>query len=551
MKSENVSRPEFRQSLLDLADGIITARRRSLPSVWGSKHIRVDESPLGFADYPWQKAILDDPAPRLLIMKAAQLGLSLSMTVLVLWAMDELKVNALYLLPTAGDVRDYSSFRFDALLQSSPYMRAMFHGKDSVSNLTHKKAGAVNLFCRGARSRTQLKTIPPGILVLDEYDEMGEIKDTRQGVVSAIEMARERLSGHKDKIERDLSTPSVAGYGIAEEFEETSKQFWFVPCGACDTKQRLTWEDNVRWEEGKTSTATMFCSHCKQPWTEVQRLHAIRQGEWVAEHPDAEIPGYHISQLYSPTMNAKEIVDAWIKVRDNEARKQVFYNSKLGLPYVATGAQLTRAQLDACLTTLQPRDASVGSTMGIDVSQDRAHYAEISEWKGGHKIVLNVLRPTWDELPGIMNQYGVRCCVIDANPERYKAREFAERFDQRVFMAWYPRDTKALYELQELKLRVNIHRTESLDFTMRRIKEGAVSFPSGLTHWEEYCAQLCAPVKNFKEDAITGQPIGRYVEGGKADHFAHAANYNEIAGRITPVGAGVGMRVYPGAAQWR
>ena len=79
-----------------------------------------------------------------------------------------------------------------------------------MSNVGHKRARAVNLYLRGSNSRSRLKSVPVGYLTIDEYDEMYESAEDGPGTAwNSIALARERLSGHRDKHELDLSTPRV------------------------------------------------------------------------------------------------------------------------------------------------------------------------------------------------------------------------------------------------------------------------------------------------------------------------------------------------------
>jgi len=229
-------------------------------------------------------------------------------------------------------------------------------------------------------------------------------------------------------------------------------------------------------------------------------------------------------------------VKEFLETLDDPIRRQEFWNSHLGLPFVSEGSRLSREQIMACLDfTLSVADHGSECTMGVDISgAGRPNWAEIATWRADYKRILWAGRATWEDLAVKMKQYGIRCCVMDAQPETSKAREFLASFPGRVYLAWYVEGLKEGFAANEETQNVNVNRTFMMDRTLDRFRTMRVRLPIDMREYQDqYIAHLCSPTKTYKEDRY-GRPVARYVKSG-ADHFAHCAVYNEIANSIVPV----------------
>ncbi len=127
-----------------------------------------------------------------------------------------------------------------------------------------------------------------------------------------------------------------------------------------------------------------------------------------------------------------------------------------------------------------------------------------------------------------MRQYNVVMCVIDANPERRLAYEFACRHYGKAKLCQYPEgiSNRQLSENSAEQI-VSADRTSWLDMALGRFKNKMIELPIDCA--DEYKEQIKAQVRIFKKDKH-GQQIARYeTADNTADHFGHARNYCEIA----------------------
>jgi hypothetical protein len=128
-----------------------------------------------------------------------------------------------------------------------------------------------------------------------------------------------------------------------------------------------------------------------------------------------------------------------------------------------------------------------------------------------------------------MHRFRVASCVVDANPERRKALEFANRFYGLVKLCYYGKGVngKIINESKDqTEPSITVDRTTWLDLSLSRFRKGRIEVPVDLSY--EYKQHIKAPVRVYSKDK-DGNPVGRYESGTKEDHHAHSRNYAEIA----------------------
>jgi hypothetical protein len=135
----------------------------------------------------------------------------------------------------------------------------------------------------------------------------------------------------------------------------------------------------------------------------------------------------------------------------------------------------------------------------------------------------------FEEIEQILARFLVSFCVIDANPERRKALEFARNHFGKVRLCFYgnasqKREITVSSDLNEPTITVD--RTSWLDITLNRFMEQKVILPRDIGL--EFQSHITAMTRIYEKDK-DGNPVGRWVAGTAADHYAHAMNYAEIA----------------------
>lgn len=514
--------------------------RRSIttPSRWAAKY-RVMGQPYpgmyNFDHHPWMRDMHDSLTPVTVGMKSAQMGFTEWALNTAFFYLDVKKMDVLYVLPNMQpDASVFSASRFDVAVELSQHLSNLFA---DVQNVTHKRAGTCNMYIRGSNSRSQLKSVPVSLLILDEVDEM---------IQEHIPLADERLSGQLERKKLMLSTPTIPDYGIDFHFQTTTKEHFFFKCPHCSRQIELRWPDSVQIHgenesDSQVDNSELICYECKGILKHELKSEFMKNGKWVAEHSDRVDRGFYINQLYSMNLPVSVLVKAFMKSLKDIAAETEFWNSKLGLPHIPLGAKITEIMIQQCMGTHRMIDFNRRGliTMGVDVG--RKLHVEIDDWqidgRSGYDVntyahcrVLRHLEvDSFEQLDALMMDMNVRFCVCDSQPERREALKFANRFPGRVKLCLYPMGVngRTITEASDEEMIIKVDRTSWLDLSLGRFKNGTITLAADTR--TEYKDHIMAQVRLTKKDN-NGNPISRYeTPGNRQDHYGHARNYAEIA----------------------
>jgi len=434
------------------------------------------------------------------------------------------------------DASDFSAARFDPALETSPELRRLF---TNVNNMGLKRAGANSLYVRGSRSRSALKSIPVSFLVFDEVEEMED---------EAIALGRERTSGQMDFQLWEISTPSVPGAGINALFERSRQEHFFFPCPSCRRHIQLTYPDCLvitgEYEsDPKIKDSHLICPSCKAKLPHEEKPQYLAAGKWVSAHPDRDIRGFHVSQLYSCALHPSELAKAARRAEVSATYEQEFYNSKLGLPHIVAGSNVTIKDVNSCVWDYRMNEQSYISgenflTLGIDVGT-RCHF-ELTSWRFstvadtidvneeafGHVVFAGTFTD-FREADTLIRKYRPRMTVIDNLPDTRASKVLAARFPRLVKLCSY--SAASARDLVDHGEHVTVDRTTWLDLALGRFNAKRISLPQDIPH--EYKQHMTSLVRIYRQHRTTGENIAMYKKTDD-DHYAHARNYNEIALRL-------------------
>jgi hypothetical protein len=509
------------------------------PYAWSMVYRRMGSQPM--RHLPALAAIARDDHPFVVVQKSAQVGLTELFVTLAMWACDTEyagRGTAFFIMPTADQMADFAQARFDRAIQDSPYLRARLQPepprRKGVDSKRLKRIGNGHLYMRGAESLRQITSVPADMVLLDEFDQMHE---------GVLEAARKRLTSSRAGLLRLASTPRYPETGVNGLFLHSDQHYYHLPCGACGLWQRLTWEANVDLER-----AQVVCWNCRQP------LDRSSEGQWVASAPgNARIRGYHLSRLYSPWLDLREMIEA--SGATTPSALQEFQNSDLGETFVPPGGGLSIDALDQARCDYElDHYAGEPCVMGVDVGlnfhvvirEDTLRRVEtrskITEERGDRVSLLWFAGQvsTWDELDALRQQFNVRITVIDSQPETHGAREFAARDPEHIWLARYQPSAQVPERNYSPPRTVQVDRTVALDATFERFRKGGLKLPcagaralggSVRDGVGEYYREVMALHRTLEQDA-QGNWRSRWLDGSRPDHYAHAEVYCWLADHI-------------------
>lgn len=499
--------------------------------------------PYTWTYHPWVREMHDSRAGFNYAMKGAQLGVTEVAINRAFYVLDQLKRDVLYVLPTAINASDFSKARFGPALRNSPYLANLFTDTNTV-NL--KQAGINNLYIRGSRGDSNLKSIPVSELILDEVDEM----DQKQ-----IWLALERLSGQPSghRFVWGISTPTIPNYGIHKLYQSSTQEHFVFECPSCSRSTELIWPDCITIigeavNDPRCAESYLICKECKNRLPHEEKPLWLKNAQWVASNVNGnpDVRGFHISQLYSFTVTPGDLVVAYFRGVGDEAANKEFHNSKLGLPYIGEGAKVNDDLIDQCIgnhTMADPTYPRVGGerviTLGVD--QGKWSYYTVVEWlfdkpssdlnvSATAKVLYHgkFFETDWHILDQLMVEWQILACVIDADPEINQARRFAKSYQDYVYLCRYRRGQVAkeisIVDKESGSPIATVDRTNWLSATLGRFKTKRIILPRDVTF--EYREHMKNLVRTYEKDEL-GNYRATFVDTGP-DHYAHSLNYAEI-----------------------
>jgi len=239
----------------------------------------------------------------------------------------------------------------------------------------------------------------------------------------------------------------------------------------------------------------------------------------------------------------------------DEAAEKEFHNSKLGLPFLGEGAQVTDDMLEACIRnhTINDKRPKIGEsdrliTMGVD--QGKLGNISVCEWfihecdRDVNAVAICKLlwfgkfgEEDWGILDELMREWQVRACVVDADPNINEARRFARRFWGYVWLTRYRKGVTAremtIVEADNAPI-AQVDRSNWLSCTLGRFKTDPprILFPRDISL--EYRDHMKNVVRTYEKDEFGNLQL-IYVSTGP-DHYTHSLVYAEMG---LPLAAGL------------
>lgn len=505
-------------------------------SRWAKQYRFTKDGPWTFKYHPWSEGMHNSKADMNVGKKSAQMAYSETVLNVTLFMMDVMKTDCLYVLPNKHpDAADFSSGRFDKAIQESPHLQTMF---SDVKNVGHKKVGSASLYIRGSRSESGLMSLPVGMIVLDELNQMTEAN---------VPIALQRTAGQKSQLVWMVSTPTRDGKGISTYYEDSTKEHFFFECPSCSRWIELTFPESLvitaeNSNEESVKDSHLICTKCKNRLNNANKWEWLAKGEWHRTGNVADKRGFYINQLYACTVKTPVVLAMeYLDSRYNQAKEQTFYNSSMGLDHITKGAQLIDAEIENVIGSHKNKIEITPDgllTMGVDVNHPYCNYS-ICRWtlpakQSGADIheeaTCTVLESgevrDFSELEELHKLHKINFTVVDAQPDRRCSELLTKTLFGQCAACFY-NAPEAGQVISEKGVYINVHRTTWMDIIMTRFKKKTIVLPAKLAEgFREHCK---APARIFRADQY-GNMIARYeTKDGVGDHYFHSLVYAEIA----------------------
>lgn len=385
--------------------------------------------PIDFFEHSFLIDIYNDQSQNLVVMKAAQIGLS---TCEILKNFHDAKFNKMdiiYTLPTDSDVNVFVGGKVNRIIANNPILLEYAKDKDSIEQ---KQVDKSMIYFRGTWTKKAAIMVTADRVVHDEKDS------SKQDVVRDFQARTQHSKFRQTHI---FSHPSVPGNGVDEEWQKSDQKEWFIKCPHCQHIQYLSWDiENPRHMSIDIEKREFVCKKCRG----ILRRQDRAVGKWVARKKDAQWSGYHVSLLMAPWVTAGEIID---KFNDQKQTIDFFFNKVLGLPYAGIGNTVTEETILGGVRE-EENDYEGNLIMGVDTGvklryvignkQGLLGFGEMQSYEPDKK--LNI--PLKQSLKYFLIKFPNLIMVIDQGGDIIGSRKLAKKYPGRVFLCHYRQDRK-------------------------------------------------------------------------------------------------------------
>lgn len=399
------------------------------------------------------RAISDKKTEKIVMMYGAQLSKTeILMNTFGFYA-DYDPAPIMFLMPTKDMAQDFSSTRLNDMIMSTPQLKSKIIENDNARDTKRQKEFAGGyIVLTGSNSAAELASRPIRILLADEIDRFpGDVK--REG--DPLNLAIERTKTFWNKKIVLTSTPTVKGQSrIEQEYENSTREEFYIPCPKCGSLERLEWK-NIVFED-----VTHKCNACLERSTEHEWKKNMIHGEWIAGNEEIDpylVRGFHISELYSPFSKWSGIIKKFKESKGDVQLMKVFTNTALGETWEEKFDKIDFIDLEKRRENYDceiPERVSV-LTAGIDVQDDRLEVevvgwgVEEESWGIYYKVIMgSPAEPyVWDRLDEILDkEYSYKngekikilCACIDTGGH----------FTQEVYQYIKPREIKRVFGIK-------------------------------------------------------------------------------------------------------
>jgi hypothetical protein len=498
---------------------------------WCIENIYLRGKPFSFEEHMELETIYKDMHPDKRFLKGVQVGATTYAILLMLWLAIKRQSKSIYLGPSNTFIRKFTPDRVDPIIDSSPQIKNKIKDKDDPFL---KKIGFSSMYFLGAESAANVASVDADFEVVDETDIINQERK---------EEAKDRLEHSPLAMYFSMSKPTIPGFGIDEEFEESDQHYRLMKCPSCGTYNNVVL--NIKEAEDVLAFVRVLkrrggdiyyfaCEKCEKPLDP-------RQAEWVAKFPNREVRGYQLSQVYWTRKPARyqnvphKLYEAWHKAKNQDMKKR-FWRSLLGVAYGGDDQPITEELLNQVQGdhALVPGWTGI-SFMGIDQG-DNLHLSIAHPLPMGYGLVFHWFEiiDDFDDLNKFMRKHNVAYAVIDAMPNKHPAKKFVLKHKKKASIQYFKGQEKEGEEEKGGKKvdKIHVDRTESLDDMVDCFKASIMIIP-GIAAGKVILIVRKHLKKLVKEKVVRASGIVELVyKTNVENHFAMSMNNAWIAYNI-------------------
>lgn len=471
--------------------------------------------------------IYNDQSQNLIVMKPAQVGMSVLEILKNIHDAERQKMDIIYTLPTDKDVGVFVGGKVNRIIANNPHLEKLTADKDSIEQ---KQIGNSMVYFRGTWTAKAAIMVTADRLVHDEKDS------SKQSVIADYQA---RLQHSKYKQTHVFSHPSVPNNGVDMEWKMSDQKEWFIVCSHCKYEQYLSWNtEDPKKMSIDIEKKIFICKKCHGELSDDDR----RIGRWVArfdreKHPEIKWSGYHISLLMAPWIDAEYIINKYNECMAGKQTMDFFYNKVLGLPYAGSGNAVTEETIKGLWTkdkNLYKGRLIIGVDTGLFLryvvgnKQGLVGYGQMTDYMPDdtNKLALN------QTLEYFLKEFPESVMVVDQGGDIIGSRKLRAKYPGRVFLCHYAQDRKTMQLIRwgsgDESGNVVVDRNRMMQLVIDEAKDRRFYLYNGQNQedWHEYWLHWSHIYRVVEEDN-TGKPKYVWMRSDR-DDWVHATVYWRI-----------------------
>lgn len=523
------------------------------------KNTMIRGKPFSFKGFRYQRFILDHPAKIKNTRKSAQCGVSeMQLREATALCLIHNGVNCIYVLPTGAFASTFSGSRLAPIIEGSPTIENAIHpGNDSASVKRFRNDSFI--FMKGGSNIRQTISVPCDILVIDERDFFED-----DDVLTSFQT---RVTPRGLKIQRQFSTPTVAGFGISYEFEHSIRHMPLNRCNHCNHWFEADYFLHVKlpgWRRDigdinyfsrqemtayDLDSAYLECPKCGRA------VDVFSEDCWdyVIENPDSnyDAAGFQVTPfIVGNAVPPGDIIRS--AMRFTSRRK--FITDTLGLPAEDSTTGLSKEECGKLFTNdVRYPDSPSYQIAGVDLGGACAYLGAFPAADGHLRVMRAEMIPLNQmkkRIPEIFAADRVITSVFDALPYTDLVLElqakipslWAAIFTQAKDLELYKikeqeeDEAKATFGLRQL----NVKKHQGMDFVVSMIREGQISFAPSTFDLRERLISHLTDMKRLERNLKNGEIGAVWQKSPQGeDHFFHALLYLVLANCLKGLAGGL------------
>ena len=194
-----------------------------IPTLWVKKYKIKTSAGLSieFDNHYFMRDLFNDMSALQVWLKPPQIGASETQIIKTLYVAKKNKWDIIYTLPTQSDVNDMAGGKINRIIAQNPILGKWVKDHDTVEQ---KAVGDHIIHYRGTYSNKQAMMVSSDLNVHDEVDASD---------AEVIAQYETRLQAKADGRRWYFSHPSIAGFGVDIQWQQSDKKEWFIKCPHC------------------------------------------------------------------------------------------------------------------------------------------------------------------------------------------------------------------------------------------------------------------------------------------------------------------------------